>query len=253
MLSMEAMKFHIFVWKICGIWPHNQSRWYPIYAFFLFGFLFVIFPSCMVLNLIWVDNLNQVIETLLICSTCVLASIKGFFVLLNQHKLRKLFEIIEKMDTHVHTDEHRNVIKITVKECRRLIFLASGLYYGGVNSSFIISFLGSERALMWPSWYPFINYQNSIIIFFVLSIYQYVASLFVALMDSTVDIYGSALNKILGAHLDVLGIRLKSLGVEVQNEKGDAAHIHSDNNNRKWEKELSECVDYHNLCIKLII
>lgn len=253
MLTMQSMKFHILVWKICGVWPDTQSQqiWYPFYAILFFGIIFIIFPVCMILNLIWVDNLNQVVETLLICSTCVLASLKGFFVLLKQSKLRELFAIINEMDMHVKTDVQKDIIKVAIKECRTLIFVASGLYYGGVNSAFILSFLGSERALMWPSWYPCIHYENSTVIFFTLAIYQYVASLFVALMDSSVDIYGSALNKMLGAHLDILGIQLKNLGIEPdKNTQIKNGTKQLDVLQNKWERELSECADYHNLCIK---
>lgn len=106
MLTMQAMKFHIMVWKICGIWPDAQTQpiWYPFYAVIFFGITYVIFPMCIVLNLIWVDSINQAVETMLICSTCVLASVKGTFVLMQRKKIRELFAIIDQMD--MYTREH---------------------------------------------------------------------------------------------------------------------------------------------------
>lgn len=144
-----------------------------------------------------------------------------------------------------------SILKVAIKECRTLILLISGLYYSGVNAAFIISFLGSERQLMWPSWYPGIHYENSTATFFTLSIYQYVASYLIAFLNSSMDIYGSALNNMLGAHLDVLGIRLKNLGKQPTGYNQIKIRTNPINGHQdKWESELGECADYHNLCIK---
>lgn len=54
------------------------------------------------------------------------------------------------------------------------------------------------------------------------------------------DVYGLALYKLLGAHVDILGLKLNVLGKEhVEGEKS-----------KDWELELVKCIDYHNMCIK---
>lgn len=244
MISMNVMNYHLKVWKVCGIWTHpDQPRWYPLYAFLLFGIVFGIFPMCIVLNLIWVTSLNQVIETLLICSTCVLAAFKGICVLAKKSDLLELFKIVHKMDDFLKTEEQRDIVRYAVKQSMSLVYLLSGCYYGGCNAALLLTLITPNWILLWPSWYPFLTYESGDRIFFVLLVYQYICSHFMAFMDTACDVYGSALNKVLGAHLDALGLRLKNLGVA-----GDQFGV----DRKQWELELNDCVEYYGMCIKYV-
>lgn len=236
---MHVMDYHLRSWKICGIWSHkDQPRWYTVYAVLLFGVIFCIFPTCMLLKLIFVSSLTEVIETLMVCSTCVLASIKGIIVLSKKKNLLELFDLLDQLDAiGIKADDHRDIIELAIRQSRSLVYLFCCCYYGGVNSAFIVCLLNSEPELLWPAWFPFIPYEDGDGVFYVLLTYQYICSLFAALIDSSLDAYGSALNKMLGAHLDVLGIRLKGLGERNRNPL-------------QREAELNECVEYYSLCIK---
>lgn len=236
---MHVMDYHLRTWKICGIWSHkDQPRWYGVYAVLLFSVVFCIFPTCMLLKLIFVTSIKEVIETLMVCSTCALASVKGVIVMSKKRKLLQLFTILDELDAiGIKTDDHRNIIELAIRESRSLIYLLCCCYYFGVNSAFIFCLLNSEPQLLWPAWFPFIPYEDGDRIFYVLLTYQYICSMFAAFIDSSLDVYGSALNKTLGAHLDVLGIRLKGLGQR-------------NSNPLQQEAELNDCVEYYSICIK---
>lgn len=254
--SMNVMKYHILVWKICGVWPpDHKPLWYKFYSIILFGIVFLIFPSLIVLNLFVVTNLNGVIETLLPCSTCALASIKGYLIFQNRNKLEKLFDIIRQLDAAVKTDEQRNLIETALKESKKLVIFFSFLYYGGVNSAFLLAFLSKDTILMWPSWIPF-NYEYSMILYNCIIFYQYISSLFVAIIDTSADLYGSCLNKVLRAHLDVLGMQLEHLGFGL-NDKERSENFEPVSNGLNGEllnpmhlNHLKDCAIYHNLCIR---
>lgn len=236
---MNVMGYHIRTWKICGIWSHkDQPRWYAVYAVLLFGVVYCIFPTCMLLKLIFVSSIKEVIETLMVCSTCALASVKGVIVMSKKKKLLQLFALLDQLDaTGIKTDDHRNIVEVAIRESRSLIYLLCCCYYFGCCSAFIFCLLGSEPKLLWPAWFPLIPYEDGDGVFYVLLVYQYICSMFAALIDSSLDVYGSALNKTLGAHLDVLGIRLKGLGERKSNPI-------------QLEAELNECIEYYSICIK---
>lgn len=243
------MRYHILVWQICGIWPPRSprlARLYPIYAGLVFGSLFVVFPGCMVLHLLRVPDLSALVATMLICSTCVLTSVKGSFVVGNRHRIRQLFACLRAMDAYVVDERQGRLIERARRECRRIVIVLCVLYYGGVNSAFGLSQLdqaGDARVLMWPSWYPGVPWQHGAgwVLRVVLG-YQYVASLFVALLDSSVDVYGAALHKVLGAHIDGLAMRLSELGGSGDGD-GDRGDAH-------WERQLRQCARHHRLCIR---
>lgn len=253
---MKAMRYHIRVWQICGIWPPQSARLarlYPIYSLLVFGALFVLFPGCMVLNLLRVPDLSGVVATMLICSTCVMAAIKGAFVVHNRHRIRQLFACLGAMDAYLVDERQQRLIGRTVGESRRIVFVLSVLYYCGVHSAFGLSQLdqdGNGRVLMWPSWYPGVPWQHGAAwVLAVVLAYQYVASVFVALLDSSVDVYGAALHKVLGAHLDALALRLAELG-RTPDDDGAAAAAAPIGGEAHWERQLHECARHHWLCIR---
>lgn len=251
MLSIKSMNYHKFIWKVGGVWSeHNKSWWYFLYSKLFLGIFFIIFPMCMVLNLMFVASLGQAIEIIYICSTCVLASVKSILLMMKSDQLSNLFGIMNEMDGMLKTNEQRQCVHVAIKESRKLVILLSFLYYGGVSFAFSLTFLSEdEHALMWPSWYPFIPYKTNVYAFYVMLIYQFIASLLVAFMDSSLDLYGATSCIILGAHLDALGLRLKNIGVcEPMEEK--KLKSNKQVAERVWEDEIDECAAYHFLCIK---
>ena len=56
--------------------------------------MYVFFPSCILLKFKNVKSIKQAVETLLICSTCVLTSIKGLCCLYKRSTFLKAFAIL---------------------------------------------------------------------------------------------------------------------------------------------------------------
>lgn len=249
--SIDVMTYHTWVWRICGVWPpSHHPLWYTVYSTIIFGLAFVIFPLLIVLHLFVVTNINGVIETLLILSTCALATLKGFVVYVKRNKLHQLFGIIEQLDAAVETKEQRQIIDVALKKSRKLITMLSFLYYGGVNFAFLLAFLNKERILMWPSLLPF-SYQDSLSRYNTIMFYQYISSIVVAILDTSVDTYGSSLNMLLEGHLYVLGMRLSDLGFDepLSSTKGNGS-LNRWSKNRFHEQNLKECAKYHSFCIR---
>lgn len=244
MLSLKAMRYHIMVWKVCGLWTlPGDPLWYRIYSTVLYIIFYVLYPLCIALQILFVDNFGEMIDILLILPTAC-AGMKGYFVILKRCEVRNLFVLIDRMDMIVRKEEHRQMIEKEIVESMLLVKVLSVFYYSTVVSSFMVAFLDEERRFMWQSYYPF-DYQHNLGIYYFFLIFQLVASFLVSFIYSSLDLYGSALYKVLGAHIDILGKKFKTLG---RQEEGLDLPKHK--LDELIKEDVKECVIYHSLCIQ---
>lgn len=244
---MQPMKYHIITWKLLGFWPPDHNPlWYKCYTFIIFLIPLISFPLLILANLFSVNNLNDVIETLLPSSTVVIATIKGTLLYRNRYKIKQLFAMLSDMDGEIKSDEQKMIIKKCVQESQRLLKFVICVYYGGVTMAMVIAVIAKEK--MWPSWFPFnFEYRENLTMYYVVLLYQYISNMVHAVVDSTVDMYGSTFTKLLGCHLDVLGIKFTYLGNDNDDKKKD---MDDKNMDKMYYKKLCECVEYHTLCIR---
>lgn len=245
LLSMQALRYHIFVWKVCGFWslPGNPI-WYRFYSTALCIIFYIMYPLWVAVQVLFVDSLDKMIEILLILPTAC-AGMKGYFVILRRRELHMLFELVDRMDSFVQRTEQTEVIKKETYESMRLVKMLSIFYYSTVVSTFMIAFLPEERRFMWKAYFPF-GYEDNLGIYYSCLLFQLVASFFVSFIYSSLDLYGSVLYKLLGAHIDILGKKFKELGRLDE----DIIDMHMDRHQR-IDEDLKQCVIYHNLCIQL--
>lgn len=149
------------------------------------------------------------------------------------------------MDDCLELDGHRTMIQQQVNESNRLVTFFQFNYYIVVVAHFVsVLYFGME--LMWPAWFP-VDYANSRFWFYIVSFYQLVASFFNAYVFTSIDLFAIVLYKLFGAHLDVLAMRLASVGhwefrAENKREKSiEQQRLITD-------MELRKCIKYHILC-----
>lgn len=239
------MRYHIMVWKVCGLWtlPGNP-RWYRVYCTVLYTVFYVLYPMCIALQLLF-SSFDEMIDILLILPTAC-AGMKGCFVIAKRRELRKLFALIEQMDEHVQAPEHRRMVAQVIGEAMTLVKVLSVFYYSTVVSSFMVAFLADERRFMWQSYYPF-DYQHHLGVYYFFLFFQLVASFLVSFIYSSLDLYGSALYKVLGAHIDILGLKFRRLG---KPDDGGAVGDRLMDRERRIAIDLKDCVVYHTMCIQ---
>lgn len=240
---MLAMRYHIFVWKTIGAWDlPGRPRWYTVWCALVYAIFFVFYPGCMLVQLAFVGTLDEMISILLIVPSAA-AGVKGFFVILQREPLRRVFELLQRMDDeHVHTEAHREVILRQVSGSMMLVKFMSAFYYSTAVSGLVMAVMSPVRRLLYESWYP-VDYQSSTAAYYTWLMFQWVCSFIVSFSYSSLDIYGPAMYRVLGAHVEVLRQRLDAIGNE--GGMGGEKAKHRDAANRK---EMASCVDYHNLC-----
>lgn len=243
---MRALRYHFFVWKVCGLWPDYSSHHRGLYFYYSISIImvfYVAFPMFIAIELIHANGISELTDILLILPT-TLVGIKGALIWRNTPKLRRLFGLLERMDAAIRNDVQRQRIKRELLGCRRLVVFFSCEFYVSVLSHFAVALLADGRQLMWRSWYP-LDYGHVDGYYYGILGYQLVASIMCAFMTSSMDVYGLALYKLLGAHVDNVGEQLSVLGN--QRPTGNDTKLSWQ---QSCEEDLQHCIRYHQLCIR---
>lgn len=255
MQSRQVMDFHLRAWKMCGLWHKSDDpRWYSVYASFVWGSCFLIFPCFIALQLFFAESISEFIRILLILPTAMVA-IKGVLVIINHSKLLTLFDLMDRMDAAVQLDEHRAIVQTQINGSQFLLYLLSGEYVCSMAANLLIALLSTDRALLFamPRFWPF-DYKNNDSMYYIVIGYQLVACSVIAFTSLSMDVYGLALYKILGAHVDVLGNKIAMVGhrSRIIEQNGRRRRLSKTVWKKLCEQDLNDCIGYHNLCIRFV-
>lgn len=240
------MNFHLRAWKLCGLWPsQDDSRLYTGYTYVLWTICFIVFPLLIGMQLFFADSLGEFIEIALILPTAMVG-VKGALIIYNRKKLLALFQLMRQLDSFVTIDVHKATVQDEVRGSRFLLLLLSGEYIASMTANILVPLLSADRVLMFglPRFDP-IDYKHSTVGFYCVIGYQIVACSVIAFTSVSMDVYGLALFKIVGAHVDVLGDKLERVG-----RTGGSEGMIEIDRIRSNEMELQHCIEYHHLCIQ---
>lgn len=264
MLSMLSMRYHQQVWFYCGLWHvPGQPAWYIWYTWFLTIFVYFLFPLLITIQLFYTTNIEEFTDILLIWPTAAFG-IKAALIALNRTKIQRLFAILEQMDEFVRLDQHRAIVMHQNRESHRLVWFFSVEYYVSITTHLFVALLTAGPVLMWPAWFP-LNYVDNYVVYLLFNIYLYMSSLLNGYVFTSLDVYGVALYKLLGAHLDILCEQLAALGHNPNDEgvnRQTAVTGKKGFDRAKWATaaaqratlqrrnvfELHQCIQYHTLC-----
>lgn len=239
--SMEVMQFHLRAWKLCGMWPRKpSSRPCTIPTLFLWTICFVVFPLLIAMQLYFAATLNEFIEIALVLPTAMVG-IKAAMIMINRKRFLMLFDLMHRLDIfNISQPEHQHIVSEQIRGSRFLLTLLSGEYIVSMAAQCLAPIISADRILMFglPRFDPF-NYRQSLTAYFFVITYQFVACSTIAFVSLSMDLYGLALFKMLGAHIDVLTDKFRRVG-KIKCGKAEA--------HRLAENELRQCVLYHNLC-----
>lgn len=261
MLSMLAMQYHLQVWFNSGLWHvPGQPAWYVWYTAFLTIVVYINFPMIITIQLFYTTNVEEFIDILFFWPTAAFG-IKAALISINRPKIQRLFDLLKQMDEFVRLDAHRQMILVQNRESHHLVWFLSIEYYGSITIHILTALLSSGPVLMWSAWVP-LDYENNYLVYFLFNMYEFTSTMMSGYVLTSLDMYGVALYKLLGAHLDILSKQLAALGNngigDIQREattglrrpkqlkKGAAA------TRTEWqrsnERKLHACVRYHMLC-----
>lgn len=217
MYSVDSLKFHVSVFRLCGFWPHENGSWlYDCWSMIFSVVVAIGFPLSQLVCVLFVDSGEKVIEHLILSSTVVMVSVKGFNVMVQKRILIQLFNILTTMDENVviEKSKYRKILENSARNCRLLTytFLGSYVVSWSILALQIVFSSVENRGWSSTSLYPSAYLRQPSVYWGVL-IFQAAANFIIILLAAAVDTYAAILMDILGAHIEVLKIQLQEFAV----------------------------------------
>lgn len=212
--SRDVLKWHIRVFKFCGLWPpEDGSILYSMWVVFFTLTVNIGFPVSQLICVLYVDSVNAAVDHLLITSTVIMAAIKGVNVLAKKKIFVELLHLMKQLDETITPQEHDNIFKKKFRNSNRLLSLFCVCYIGCWTCVSIQVIMSKPEHRLMSSTFLYPNaflHQQAIYLGGI--VFQSISNLFLVTVDIMVDTYGASLLYVLGGHIDILGQRLQSLG-----------------------------------------
>lgn len=197
------------------------------------------------------ESVFQIIDIIFFLPTA-LGGLKGYLVIKNRQRIFNLFKALDELDeANLLNDEYKQVILKTTVNIRRLAWLPRMLYCSTATVMGFVPLFDSEPTLIWQIWFPF-DYETNVYIYRTLHIFQWVATIYFATLNTSLDIFGGNCYSLIAGHLKILGLRLSRLGetIELPKKKPLANETQKSNALKENERDLIKCVQTHLLILK---
>lgn len=219
--SRLALKWHIRVFKMCGLWPpEHESTLYKIWTIIFTLAVNIGFPVSQLICVLWVDSVDAVVDHLIITSTVIMAALKGLNVLAKKKTFVELLNLLNKLDETITHEEHDKIFKQKFRLSDGLLVLFAVNYIGSWTCVAIQVIMSNPEHRLWSSTflYPseYLHHQH---IYLGGLIFQSISNLLLVFVDICVDTYGASLLHILGGHIEILGQNFQALGKDCSTYK----------------------------------
>lgn len=236
------MEYHILVWKITGTWWYGspEAAWFKFYRWFILLGIYVLYPFMVLMRLTESSDVSDIGAILYLMPTAMVG-IKTWSLIRNKDEILKLFELMGKLDARIERQEHVDIVRSSIKGMSRVYRFLSCQYYGAVMLALSAALTSDDRQLLMKAFWSPVDYHKNIAAYYCIVGYQTLSHIFDCMIDTSLDSFAGTLYSILASHLDILGIRLKSLGFDRTKDT---------NLNANTETKLNECITTHFLCLK---
>lgn len=250
--SVQSLRNHILIWKLFGFWDlDGEARplWYRAYGFCISIVFCFCFPLGMFIKLFLLDNIEEFLQTLLFFLTSLIYLKMWLVTVYHKAKIFHLFSLMDRLDSYIGEDErHQETIKKAVKRATFFNTFEFSLCSASSTTLWIDALMKSD--LIWLYWLPF-DYKMSEIVYQTVLFYQYLGTVFNAIMHSTIDSIAAGMYSVVESHLNVLGQRMENLGKNRREDQKINTPKYLE-----WQKscetELKECVLIHQLCVEYV-
>lgn len=211
--SRLVLKWHIRVFKLCGLWPPEDGS--ILYSIWIVIFTLAVnigFPISQLICVLWVDSVNAAVDHLVITSTVIMAVVKGLNVLAKKKTFVELLRLMNELDATVTSEEHDKIFKQKFRVSDGLLLLFCANYIGSWTCVAIQVIMSSPAHRLWSSTYLYPSeFLHDHRIYFGGIIFQSISNLLLVFVDIVVDTYGASLLHVLSGHIEVLGRRFQEL------------------------------------------
>lgn len=218
--SIDSFRWHLIFFKWFGLWPSKKtSILYYIYSTLQIIINFIGWPVTMLACVFYVESVDDIVDHLILSTSCVLASIKSVNVLWHQAKFRNLIEIAKQMDRSVPKSNGKTIemFQENQKFCQTMLKVCTVAYMSSFCSIVIQNSLAVPEKRIWHSTilYPSEILQKPII-YYIGFYHQAICNCLSCLLSAVLDTYPSIFLHILNGHIDAINFRLEKLGNDLK-------------------------------------
>lgn len=213
MNSVSALKNHIKLFKYFGVWPSSKTGLaYDSWTIFVFIFVGVGFSLSQLVNCLFVQSVDDIINSLIVASSTTVVTLKGVNLYLKKKELLESFESLQRMDERVRSPHHRSTVLKILNDCRLMYTVFSILYVGAAVTLAIQVIFTTRDTRFWAStfYYPYKWSENPFVYFGGL-FYQGITNTLICVFAIVVDTYGIFMSYILIGHLQVLSDKFEHM------------------------------------------
>lgn len=243
MSSLSIMNYHILVWKITGTWWYGspEAAWFKFYRLLILLGIYVLYPFMVLMRLSESTDVSDIGAILYLMPTAMVG-IKTWSLIRNKDEILELFDLMGKLDARIDREQHVDIVRRSIKGMGRVYRFLSCQYYGAVMLALSAALTSDDRQLLMKAFWSPVDYHKHIGAYYCIVGYQTLSHIFDCMIDTSLDSFAGTLYSVLASHLDVLGIRLKSLGFDGIN--GATQH------KTATVAKLHECIGTHHLCLR---
>lgn len=238
----------VWVYYLFGQWSNeNSSFLYHIYAFVLhFGFVFL-YLICMLINLIFISDVNETTHSLYV----TLTELAFFLKIMNFFWFNRGMK--ECLSTTIDFDLKNENEAETVKKRMHFFNWLTYSYYIIPNMCAITAsmkpFFVEKREIPFRGWYP-LDWVNSDRDYVLVYVYQVIGIMIEVNLNVTLDVYPNYLMHMISIQMQILGKRLKNL-------RSNGEIVSSINPKDTFQKtgysDLTDCIKAHHKIIRCVL
>lgn len=204
--SLTVITIQSKVFKYLGLMPSDPPK--PLYnlwtliVFLLAGIGLVMTQG---MSFLFARSLNDFVEQLVIFCTTSTGAVKYMVFFLNRKRLMKVFQIIQRADKNVKTDQEIAIMKRVYRRCNQITLIYLVVYLGALFAIYSeLPFIAKEN-LTWKSTtrLPY-EFAHDPRIYYGVLICQIIGNSMNCILSCCIDTYGFLLIFVLSGHIEVL-------------------------------------------------
>ncbi|XP_061397187.1 odorant receptor 33a-like [Musca vetustissima] len=237
-LNTKALfKTHYVVWRILGMLPPKKDRTlYWMYSAVFNISITIGYPLHLIVGLFASNNAYEFFQNMAINLTCAFCTMKTIAIWWRFDKVDIMFEIIQRQDDRVRTQEEMSFLRKMVHPPTKRIILTFTILCSiiAVSSESTVLFNGlmGNWTLMHKGYFPFDIFKSTRN-YIIAHLYQIIGLSYMILQNVVNDTFAPAHLCLLRGQVQMLNIRIGKIGHD--SNKGSA-----ENN-----QELLECIKVH--------
>lgn len=201
------------VLRVCGLWRPVASSYTSLYT--IYGTIFLaifsgFYTLFMCIHLAILTDLNQLTDVSYMALTELALFVKIIIFFILNRKLQALYAELSAFK--LETNDERTFVACRVN----FFFKAMVFYYsvsnGATSLTEISTVLSNEWRLPYAGWYPFVDWQHSYTGYWITFAYQMFGMHVTCNLNVTVDTFATFFMFIISVQMEVLGMRLQTMG-----------------------------------------